>query len=113
MLRYIIGISLVTVFILIIRKYSDGKILKRHQYALWLLIPAFMIIFPTARINVPVPEVFSLEQMVIADKENTVVVEDPVQSFKAERAVYPEPVQDQQADMPFCISLTVAVFHSL
>lgn len=96
MLRYIIGISLVTVFILIIRKYSDGKILKRHQYALWLLIPAFMFIFPTARINVPVPEVFSLEQMVIADKENTVVVEDPVQAYKEEPAVYSEPVHDKQ-----------------
>ena len=56
MLRYVIGISLIVILIMFIRKIFDGKILKKHQYAMWLLIPAYMIAFPFIRINVPLFE---------------------------------------------------------
>ena len=53
MLRYIIGISLITAGMILIRALSNGKILKKHQYALWLIIPAFMILFPLVRFVIP------------------------------------------------------------
>ena len=49
MLRYIIGITLITAGLILIRALSNGKILKKHQYALWLIIPAFMILFPLVK----------------------------------------------------------------
>lgn len=72
MIRYIIGVSLVAVVIMIIRVLTDGKILKRHQYALWLLIPIYMIASPFLKINVPVANELNadfLENTVIADFE--------------------------------------------
>ena len=56
MLRYIIGISLIAIVIMIIRHLSNGKILKRHQYAMWLLIPVYMIVSPFIKISIPVAE---------------------------------------------------------
>ena len=53
MLRYIIGITLITAGLILIRALSNGKILKKHQYALWLIIPAFMILFPLVRFVIP------------------------------------------------------------
>ena len=53
MLRYIIGISLITAGMILIRALSNGKILKKHQYALWLIIPAFMILFPLVKFVIP------------------------------------------------------------
>ena len=53
MLRYIIGISLISVGVIIIRAISSGKILKKHQYAIWLIIPICMILLPFVKINIP------------------------------------------------------------
>ena len=53
MLRYIIGITLITAGLILIRALSNGKILKKHQYALWLIIPAFMILFPLVKVVIP------------------------------------------------------------
>ena len=44
MLRYIIGITLITIGIIIVRALSNGKVLKKHQYAFWLAIPVFMMV---------------------------------------------------------------------
>lgn len=57
MLRYVLGISYITVVLIAIRHFSMGKISKRLQYALWLLIPAFMLIAPVFSIEVNVPAV--------------------------------------------------------
>ena len=56
MLRYIIGISIITIVLMIIRYLSNGRILKKHQYAMWLIIPVCMLLFPFLRISIPVPE---------------------------------------------------------
>ncbi len=56
MLRYIIGVSLIAIVIMIIRCLSNGKMLKRHQYAMWLLIPIYMIVSPFLKISIPVAE---------------------------------------------------------
>ena len=53
MLRYIIGISLISIGVIIIRAISSGKILKKHQYAIWLIIPLCMILLPFVKINIP------------------------------------------------------------
>ena len=53
MLRYIIGVSVLAAAIMIVRKLADGKILKKHQYAIWLLIPVYMILSPFISIYVP------------------------------------------------------------
>lgn len=53
MLRYIIGISLITAGMILIRALSNGKILKKHQYALWLIIPVCMILLPLVKFVIP------------------------------------------------------------
>ena len=35
MLRYVLGISILTAGIIILRALTDGKILRNHQYALF------------------------------------------------------------------------------
>lgn len=70
MLRYIIGISLITIVIMIIRRLSNGMILKRHQYAMWLLIPVYMIVSPFIKISIPVAEELSF---LIPAKTETVI----------------------------------------
>ena len=54
MLRYIIGVTLIAAAIMLIRRLADGRMLKRHQYAIWLLIPLYMLISPFLKISVPV-----------------------------------------------------------
>lgn len=54
MLHYIIGISILTLGIIIIRALSNGKILRKHQYAFWIVIPLFMMLSPFIRFNIPV-----------------------------------------------------------
>ena len=54
MLRYIIGISILTAGLMIIRALTNGKILKKHQYAFWIVIPLCMILFPFVKIDIPV-----------------------------------------------------------
>lgn len=54
MLRYIIGITLITIGIIIVRALSNGKVLKKHQYAFWIVIPIFMILSPFIKFSVPV-----------------------------------------------------------
>ena len=38
MLRYIIGISILTIGIIIVRALSNGKVLRKHQYAFWIIV---------------------------------------------------------------------------
>lgn len=71
MLRYIFGVSLITVVIMIIRALTEGKMLRKHQYALWLLIPLFMIVSPFIKIGIPVNmPVPAIEETVITDKQS-------------------------------------------
>ena len=60
MLRYIIGISLLTIGIIIVRALSNGKVLRKHQYAFWIVIPIFMMLFPFIKFNLPITQVFDL-----------------------------------------------------
>ena len=53
MLRYIIGISLISIGVIFIRALASGKILNKHQYAMWLIIPLCMILLPFVKINIP------------------------------------------------------------
>ena len=54
MLRYIIGITLITIGIIIVRALSNGKVLEKHQYAFWIVIPVFMMLSPFIKFSVPV-----------------------------------------------------------
>lgn len=60
MLRYIIGISVLTVGIIIVRALSNGKVLRKHQYAFWIVIPLYMILMPFIKINVPVADIVNI-----------------------------------------------------
>ncbi len=60
MLRYVIGITFITAVIIIIRALTNGKVLKKYQYAMWLLIPIYMIVFPFVKINLPLVEKISI-----------------------------------------------------
>ena len=59
MLRYIIGVTLIASAIMLIRRLASGRMLKKHQYAIWLLIPVYMIVSPFLKISVPVAEELS------------------------------------------------------
>ena len=56
MLRYIIGITLITLGIIIVRALSNGKVLKKHQYAFWLVVPICMVLIPFIKISLPIVE---------------------------------------------------------
>ena len=58
MLRYIIGITILALGIIIIRALSNGKVLHKHQYAFWIIIPLFMVLFPFVKFNIPIAQVF-------------------------------------------------------
>ena len=59
MLRYIIGVMLIASAIMLIRRLASGRMLKTHQYAIWLLIPIYMIVSPFLKIKVPVADELS------------------------------------------------------
>ena len=66
------GISLTTVGILIVRALSNGKVLKKHQYAFWIVIPVFMLLSPFIRFNIP----FNVDlNSLFPEKTETVTVE--------------------------------------
>jgi len=55
MLRYVIGISVITIIITLIRFLTDRKISRKYQYAMWLVIPAFMLLYPFVNVTVTLP----------------------------------------------------------
>ena len=57
MMRYIIGISILTIGIIIVRALSNGKVLRKHQYAFWIVIPLYMMLMPFIKIDVPVADI--------------------------------------------------------
>ena len=59
MLRYIIGITILTIGVIIVRALSNGKILRKYQYAFWIAIPLYMILLPFVKIDVPVAEIWN------------------------------------------------------
>ncbi|MBO4638067.1 MAG: hypothetical protein J5685_13105 [Clostridiales bacterium] len=58
MLRYISGISFITLAIIAVRHFASGKISKRIQYAMWILIPVYILISQFLRISICLPEAF-------------------------------------------------------
>ena len=59
MLRYIIGISLLSLGIIIVRTLSNGKVLRKHQYAFWIAVPLYMILIPFVKIDVPLADIWN------------------------------------------------------
>ena len=59
MLRYIIGITILTIGVIIVRALSNGKIFRKYQYAFWIAIPLYMILLPFVKIDVPVAEIWN------------------------------------------------------
>ena len=59
MLHYIIGITVLTLGIIIIRALSNGKVLHKHQYAFWIVIPLYMILMPFIKIDVSVADIWN------------------------------------------------------
>ena len=93
MLRYIVGISIISVVLMLIRYLSNGKILKKHQYAMWLIIPVCMVLLPFIRIGVPIPEELSpyipiSEETVTADKSSDYVVYEITEVSNGEISSY-------------------------
>lgn len=58
-MRYIIGISVLTLGIIIVRALSNGKVLRKYQYAFWIAIPLYMILMPFVKIDVPVADIWN------------------------------------------------------
>ena len=79
MLRYVIGITFVTAVIIIVRALTNGKVLKKHQYAFWLIIPLYMILMPFIRIDVPA--VSELKSLLV--KKTEITYEAPVPKMPA------------------------------
>ena len=107
MLRYIIGISILTLGIITIRALSNEKILRRYQYAFWIVIPVFMILFPFIRIDLP--NVAELKSWVSRDAETiiyevptnvapTAQIENvPFETARVEKSINLEPHSDPEA----------------
>ncbi|MCQ2531513.1 MAG: M56 family metallopeptidase [Saccharofermentans sp.] len=89
MLRYVFGISLITVAILAIRFFAKDRISKRLQYALWLLVPLFMLVAPVYSINITLPA-----RQVVVDEQVTT----PQIHHKAVTDQKPVPLNDNQAN---------------
>ena len=97
MLRYIIGVTLIAAAIMLIRRLADGRMLRKHQYAIWLLIPLYMLISPFLRIKVTVTdEISSLipEAFEKAVYENA-YIDDAVPFAELEKDDLPEVVFEQ------------------
>ncbi|MDO4423134.1 MAG: extracellular solute-binding protein [Eubacteriales bacterium] len=107
MLRYIIGISVLTLGIIIVRALSNGKILRKYQYAFWLVIPLFMILFHFVRIDLPnateLKSLFSHDAEtticeVTTDVAPTVQIENvPIETARVEKSINLEPHSDPEA----------------
>ena len=69
-MRYIIGITLITIGLIVIRALSNGKILRKHQYAFWLIIPICMIILPFVKIDLPTV-IEKANSMIASNAEDT------------------------------------------
>ncbi|MCR5383891.1 MAG: hypothetical protein K6E72_04505 [Saccharofermentans sp.] len=59
MLRYIIGITILTIGVIIVRALSNGKVFRKYQYVFWIAIPLYMILLPFVKIDVPVAEIWN------------------------------------------------------
>ena len=79
MLRYVIGITFITAVIIIVRALTNGKVLKKHQYAFWLVIPLYMILMPFIRIDVPA--VSELKSLLV--KKTEITYEEPAPKMPA------------------------------
>ena len=90
MLHYVIGISLITIAIIVIRRLSDGKIQKRLQYAIWILIPIYMILSPFIKINVPISDelyyLFTTKIESYAENDEPVVLSGIEQNVKTDKS---------------------------
>ncbi len=97
MLRYIIGVTLIAAAIMLIRRLADGRMLKRHQYAIWLLIPLYMLISPFLKISVPVAD--EISSLIPAAFENAVYdntyIDDAVPFAELEKDDLPEVLFEQ------------------
>ena len=69
MLRYIIGVSLITIGIIVVRALSNGKVLKKHHYAFWIAIPLYMILAPFIKFDLP--EIDLMKPVTSAEVETT------------------------------------------
>ena len=97
MFRYIIGVTLIAAAIMLIRRLAEGRMLKRHQYALWLLIPLYMLVSPFLKISVPVADEISSLIPATFEKavyENT-YINDAVPFAELEKDDLPEVVFEQ------------------
>ena len=107
MLRYIIGISVLTLGIIIVRALSNGKILRKYQYAFWLAIPLFMILFHFVRIDLP--NATELKSLFSHDAETTIckattdiaptvqIENVPIETVRVEKSINLEPHSDPEA----------------
>ncbi len=90
MLRYIIGITLLTLGIIVIRALSNGKVQRKHQYAFWIAIPLYMLLMPFIKINIPITEANVLkyssgtEIKAVAEESDPVVNAESKQQIQAE-----------------------------
>ena len=86
MLRYFLGLSLLTASIIAIRFFADKKISRKFQYALWLLIPIYMCIAPFFAIDISLPakEVYiqnqAVETVEVSDINHAEGVPLPIQN---------------------------------
>ncbi|MBR2549247.1 MAG: extracellular solute-binding protein [Clostridiales bacterium] len=111
MLRYIIGITLLTLGIIIIRALSNGKIRRRYQYAFWIVIPLFMILMPFVKIDVPVADIWNT---VFTSKTGTATYEnaDNVSPIVVAEDIKAEPViSDNQSVVNHEIQETPKIFN--
>ena len=115
MLRYIIGITLITLGIIIVRALSNGKVLKKHQYAFWLVVPICMVLIPFIKISLPIVEdlnyVFAKTDESVTydavkyDVIGNIPAKDVVEAeFAGQISSADQSINEEQDDLPVIVS---------
>ncbi|MBQ6016671.1 MAG: extracellular solute-binding protein [Clostridiales bacterium] len=99
MLRYIIGVSLITIGIIVVRALSNGKVLKKHQYAFWIAIPLFMILAPFIKFDLPEIDLMKPSSSIQVETAEYEEVKDtsPVVTAEDKKTVQSDPDHAQAA----------------
>lgn len=117
MLRYLIGISILTLGIIVIRALSDGKILHKYQYAFWIVIPLYMILVPFIKIDVPIEAIWNSLSIAKTDsvvyeasesESPKVITEDLQTEYEVHENKYA--VNYEQQDIPEAINKTGQIY---
>lgn len=112
MLRYVIGLSILTLALLLIRYFANSRISKRLQYFLWILVPLYMVVAPFYTINITVPakEIIVNEQVENAERTDTA---KDVENIQTNPDLVPKPLDEYEKEPDIATSIDTEVIENV